>query len=418
MQKQNTRQPGDQALVRQINLSLIMHALWTDSPISRARLSQKTKLNKTTVSDLINELNERGFVREIGMQTSGTGRPATLLTLNPAAGYIVSCEIGVGFVEVLVTDFAPNAIWQIKEPINPGTTQSEIIDRVLALLHEAVKRGKSSADKLLGIAVGIPGMVDHISGNILFAPNLKWRNVPLRALLDAENFGAPIFVDNEANMAALGEHYFGAAQEYSEILYLSGNVGLGGGFLSNGKLRRGASGMAAEYGHMTMDPHGELCNCGNYGCWETLVSQNSLYKKIINAVQSGETSLLTEKVQGQWERLSVEMIVEAAHAGDKVATRSLEEIGHSLGVGIASLLNALNPEIVVLGGILSIASEFLFPVVNEEIQKRALQWNRETVKVVRAAHGSDACAKGGTATVYQSILSQAKRPSFRAIIDN
>jgi len=412
MHKQTTHQTGDQTLVRQINLSLIMHALWTDSPISRARLSQKTKLNKTTVSDLVNELNERGFVREIGMQTSGMGRPATLLTLNPAAGYIVSCEIGVGFLEVLVTDFAPKAIWQVKEPTKPGTTQSEILGRMMDLLHEAVERGKSSADKLLGIAVGVPGMVDHLTGNILFAPNLKWRNVPLLTLLENETFGVPIFVDNEANMAALGEHYFGAAQEYSEILYLSGNVGLGGGFLSNGILRRGASGMAAEYGHMTMDPHGELCNCGNYGCWETLVSQNSLYKKIINAVQSGETSILAGKVQGQWEGLSVEMIVEAARTGDQVALRALEEIGHSLGMGIASLLNALNPEIVVLGGILSIASEFLFPVVNEEIQKRALQWSRESVKVVSADHGSDACVKGGIATVYQSILSQAKLPQL------
>ncbi len=187
---------------------------------------------------------------------------------------------------------------------------------------------------------------------------------------------------------------------------------MGGGFLSNGQLRRGASGMAAEYGHMTVDPHGELCNCGNYGCWETTVSQNSLYKKVINAVLSGEPSIIVERTQGQWKHLSVEMIVEAAQAGDKVAIRALEEIGHSLGIGIASLLNALNPEIVVLGGILSIASEFLFPVVNDEIQKRALQWNRESVKVVRAAHGSDACVKGGTATVYQSILSQAKLPTY------
>ncbi len=417
MRKQNTYQTGDLALVRQINLSLIMHALWTDSPISRASLSQKTKLTKTTVSDLIKELSERGFVCEIGMQTSGMGRPATLLTLNPAAGHIVSCEIGVGFIEVLVTDFAPQTIWQIKQPTRPGSSQEEIISRVLALLHEAVDRGRASADKLLGIAVGVPGMVDHSLGTILFAPNLKWRNVQLLDLLENESFGAPIFVDNEANMAALGEYYFGAAQGYNEILYLSGNVGLGGGFLSNGQLRRGASGMAAEYGHMTVDTHGELCNCGNYGCWETKVSQNSLYKKIINKVISGEASILTEKTQGQWERLSVEMIVDAAQAGDKVAIRSLEEIGYSLGIGIASLLNALNPEIVVLGGILSIASEILFPVVNEEIQKRALLWNRESVKIVRAAHGSDACVKGGIATVYQSVLSQSK-PPLHFLVDN
>jgi glucokinase-like ROK family protein len=384
-----------------------MHTLWAESPISRARLSQKTKLNKTTVSDLVKELNEHGFVREIGTQSSGAGRPGTLLTLNPSVGYIVSCEIAVDYLEVLVTDFAPNVIWQIKEPTAIGASQSEVLERMLTLLREAVEKGKVASHKLLGIAVGVPGMVDQASGTILFAPNLKWRNVPLLPFLEQESFGAPIFVDNEANMAALGEHFFGAGQEYSEILYLSGNIGLGGGFLSDGHLRRGANGVAAEYGHMTMDPNGELCNCGNYGCWETMVSQVGLFKKITDAIQSGERSLLTEKIQGQWERLSVELVVEAAQAGDQVAIRALEEIGHSLGIGIASLLNALNPEVVVLGGILSIASDFLFPVVNEEIQKRALPWNRETVKIIRAAHGSDAAVKGGIATVYQSVLSQA-----------
>lgn len=407
MRKRNIPQTADQALVRQINLSLIMHTLWTDSPISRAQLAEKTKLNKTTVSDLVNELNERGFVREIGMKSSGTGRPGTLLTLHPTAGYIVSCEIGVDYLEVLVTDFAPNVIWQIKEPTAIGASQSEVLARMLSLLREAVEKGKAVSTRLLGIAVGVPGMVDQASGTILFAPNLKWRNVPLLPLLEQEYFGAPIFVDNEANMAALGEHFFGAAQEYSEILYLSGNIGLGGGFLSDGHLRRGANGMAAEYGHMTMDPNGELCNCGNYGCWETMVSQVGLFKKVANAIQNGEPSLITEKVQEQWERLSVEIVVEAAQAGDQVAIHALEEIGHSLGIGIASLLNALNPEVVVLGGILSIASDFLFPVVTEEIQKRALPWNRETVKLIRAGHGSDAAVKGGIATVYQSVLSQA-----------
>ena len=406
MRKQERYQTGDQALVRQINLSLIMHILRTQSPISRAGLSQKTQLNKTTVSDLVNELNERGFVSELGTKSSGTGRPATLLTLNPSAGCIISCEIAVDYLEVLVTDFAPKVIWQIKEPTLPGTSQSAIIERTLALLHQAIEKSLPLANHLLGIAVGVPGLVDHSTGTILFAPNLGWRNVPLLTILEQENFGVPIFVDNEANMAALGEHYFGAAQGYNEILYLSGNIGLGGGFLRNGQVIRGANGVAAEYGHMTVDPQGELCNCGNYGCWETLVSQSGLYKKIITAIQAGETSLLAKQVQDHPENLSVEMIVEAAQAGDSLALRSLEGIGHSLGIGIASLLNALNPEIVVLGGLLSVASEFLFPVVNAEIQKRALPWNREFVTVVRAAHGSDAAVKGGIAIVYQSVLSQ------------
>lgn len=408
MRKPASYQTGDQALVRQINLSLIMHILRTDAPISRASLSQRTKLNKTTVSDLINELNERGFVRELGMHSSGTGRPATMLTLNPAAGFIVSCEMAVGYLEVLVTDFAPEMIWQTKEPTQPDASQQAILERMLALLHQAVEKGKLTSNKLLGIAVGVPGMVDYGTGTLLFAPNLKWRNVPLLAILEEQNFGAPIFVDNEANMAALGEHYFGVAQGYSEILYLSGNVGLGGGLLRDGRLWRGANGVAAEFGHMTMDPQGELCNCGNYGCWETQVSQNSLFNHIITAIKNGENSILADQIRDHWENISVEMTVKAAQAGDLLALRALESIGRSLGIGVASLLNALNPEIVVLGGMLSVASEFLFPMVNDEIQKRALPWNRETIKVVCAANGSDASVKGGIATVYQSVLSQAK----------
>jgi glucokinase-like ROK family protein len=408
MRKPASYQTGDQALVRQINLSLIMNILRTDAPISRASLSQRTKLNKTTVSDLINELNEHGFVRELGMHSSGTGRPATMLTLNPAAGYIVSCEIAVGYLEVLVTDFGPEVIWQVKEATTTDANQQAILDHMLVLLHQAVEKVKSASGKLLGMAVGVPGMVDYTTGTLLFAPNLKWRDVPLLALLEQQNFGAPIFVDNEANMAALGEHFFGVAQGYNEILYLSGNVGLGGGLLRDGRLWRGANGVAAEFGHMTMDPHGDLCNCGNYGCWETQVSQNSLFNYINNAITNGETSILTNQIRNCWEDITVEMVVTAAQAGDPLALRALENIGSSLGIGVASLLNALNPEIVVLGGMLSVASEFLFPMVTDEIQKRALPWNRETIKVVRAAHGSDAAVKGGIATVYQSVLSQAK----------
>lgn len=149
MPKQTVHQTGDQALVRQINLSLIMHSLRTQAPISRASLSQTTNLNKTTVSDLIDELSQRGFVKELGMQSSGTGRPATLLTLNPGAGYIVSAEIAVDFLEVLVTDFAPQTIWQAKEPINPGTSPEVILDRLVGMLHQASTQGQAVSKNFL-----------------------------------------------------------------------------------------------------------------------------------------------------------------------------------------------------------------------------------------------------------------------------
>lgn len=402
MQKRESFQTGDQALVRQINLSLVMNIMRTQAPISRAALAQATGLNKATVSDLVFDLMERGFVREVGMKSSGTGRPATLLTLHPSAGFIVSCEIAVDFIEVMVTDFAPETIWQVKEKTFPEMGQQAILERTLALLFQAVERGKAVAPYLFGVAIGVPGMVNSETGTLLFAPNLGWSDVELLAYFEKANFGAPVFVENEANLAALGEHYFGAARGHDNVLYLSGNIGLGGGMVRDGHLCRGVSGVASEFGHMTMNPDGELCKCGNRGCWETQVSQKALYRYLNEWIGAGKKSSLAHAV----ENYSVEMIVEAARDGDEAAILALEKTGRYLGIGIASLLNALNPELVVLGGILSLAADFLLPVVNAEVRSRALRWNRESAQVVRAAHGSDACVKGGIAVVYQSVLLQ------------
>jgi glucokinase len=235
---------------------------------------------------------------------------------------------------------------------------------------------------------------------------LDWKNVPLGNILHQE-FNLPVFVDNEANMAALGEYYFGAAQGYREVLYVSAGVGLGGGIVRDGQLVSGAAGVGGEFGHMTTDPGGELCNCGNRGCWETQVSQLALFRHIRRAIiGDGQPSVLLELVSGDLDRLTVASVVEAAQTGDSVALKSLKQVGHHLGIGLASLVNALNPDLVVLGGILSLAGEFLLPPIYDELLRRVLLWNESTTQVVLARHGVDACVMGGVAMVYQAILAQ------------
>lgn len=404
MKQHNRYRTGDQALVRQINLSIIMQHLREHAPISRATLAEMTGLNKTTVSSLVRELIERQFVHENGLETARPGRPAVLLELDPNAGFIISCEIGVDFVSVICTDFGRDIIWRRKLDTDPASGQQAILDCTLSLLQDAGEAGRPTHGKLLGLAVGVPGLFDQGSGTLLFAPNLGWRDVPLRAILE-ERFTAPIFVENEANMAALGEHYFGAAQQHDEVLYISVGVGLGGGILHAGRLSSGATGFASEFGHMTMDPDGEQCNCGNTGCWETQVSQQALFRYVRAAVAGGQPSSLFQ-ADDDLERLTVAAVVEAAQAGDEVASQSLEKVGRFLGVGIASLVNALSPELILLGGILSLGGEFLLPVIDEELRRRALLWNRGATRVVLADHGFDACVIGGVAMVYQAILAR------------
>lgn len=410
---------GDQALVRQINLSVILHHLRENAPISRAGLAEITGLNKTTVSSLVRELIEANFVHEVGLQAPGSGhsagRHAVMLTLDPHAGHIVSCDIGVDFISVICTDFAPNIFWRQTEHIQPEIGQRAIIDRALALLLKGIEEGRKTSETLLGVAVGVPGLVDQASGTLLFAPNLRWKDVPLRSILQSA-INAPVFVDNEASLAALGEHYFGAAQNHKEVVYISAaSVGLGGGIVHNGLLFSGVTGFGGEFGHMTMDPDGELCNCGNRGCWETQVSQRALFKHIKSSLAQGQASLLTDLTHGDLEQLSMSIILESARAGDPLARSSLEKVGRDLGIGIACLVNALNPELIVFGGTLSQASEFLLPVVYEELQRRALPWTRDAMQLVVARHGADACMMGGIAKVYQAILAEPGRIERRNI---
>lgn len=399
---------GDQSLVRDINLSLIMSRLIEHAPLSRAGLAETTGLNKSTVSSLVKQLLDLQFVREVGFNLGGIGRPSVQLEINPNAGYIVSCELGVESIEVMFANFSAEVIWKRREAIDAPDQQEAIIRQLFALLHEAVRVSelpRDREDRLLGLAVGAPGLASAADGTLLFAPNLGWHEVPLQYLLQREFGNLAIFVENEANMAALGEYFFGVAQGYREVLYLSAGVGLGGAIVRNGLLFKGASGYASEFGHMTLDPDGPLCNCQNRGCWETFVSQRALFRLICQAIGAGQPSALTALAHGDLDTLTIPLVVQAAQQGDRVALSALEQVGRDLGIGIASLVNGLNPDLIVLGGSLSLAGALILPVAEAEVDRRALRWNRQAASLKIAQHGTESCVMGGVAMVYQHILS-------------
>jgi glucokinase-like ROK family protein len=405
---------ADQALVREINLSLMLNHLREHAPVSRAALAEIIGLNKSTVSSLITELTERRFVNEIGLDNTGIGRPSRLLTLNPQAGFIVSAQLNIGSISVICTNFTADVLWEAHENFSPRSAQPKILDRLVALLRKAIEMGQSlhvASPRLLGLAVGLPGLVDQATGTLLFAPNLGWRDVPVCDILRQAfrpEVGERVFVENEANMAAYGEYFFGIAKGFSQVIYLSAiDEGLGGALVSHGQLLRGKSGFAGEFGHMTMDAHGELCHCGNRGCWETQVSQSAIFRYVKQAIQAGQPSILTDALDD--DTLIIPMVVEAAELGDKVALEAWSEVGLRLGMGIASLVNAFNPDLVILGGMLSMGSKYMLPAIHQEIQSRALRWNIEAVDVRIAQHGADAAEMGGVAMVIQSVLSHPDR---------
>ncbi len=394
---------GDQSLVRELNRSILLQRLRVAPPLSRADLAAVTGLNKTTVSNLIDELIADGFVREIGRDASGGGRPGVLLELNADGGWIIGGEIGVGRMKVIVANLRATIAWRREATFDLDSGQEVVLQRLDSLLRQARQFAQRGDRRLLGVGVTVPGLVDVSSGVLVFEPNMGWRDVPLRERLAAK-LQLPVFIDNDANAAALAERYFGAAQDVEDFAYVVANIGLGAGLVIGGQIFSGASGYAGEAGHTTIDPDGPVCRCGNRGCWERLASQRALIERVDVALRAGRPSRITSTVDGG--EITLQSILDAARLGDEVARAALRETGIYLGIGIANLINLLNPQLVAFGGSLSQAHEFLMPAARQVAAERVMGEPGQAARIVVSSLEADACVLGGVALVLHDILRQ------------
>jgi glucokinase-like ROK family protein len=363
-------------------------------------------LNKSTVGSLLAQLQSWKFVKDGGRSEPRPGRPGVLIDVNPDAGCLIGVEVGVGFISVVVTDLKVQPIWRRKVETDSEIplSQTQILELAERLVHEAIETMMYERH-LFGIGVVMPALIDHATGMVLFAPNLKWNNVPLRDQWQ-KRFGVPVIVENDANAAALGEQMIGVAKQVDNFVYLNASVGLGAGLIVGGKLYSGAGGFAGEVGHMTLEPNGPRCNCGNCGCWETLVGPVAIVRRVREAAAQGctPTLLALGEVNGNVNAIRLEHILHAAAQGEPAILDALNEVGRYLGIGIASLVNTFNPSLVVLGGALSIAGPFVLPRAQEEVKARAMPAIRQNVKITWSAFRFDACVIGAVTLILREIL--------------
>ncbi len=397
---------GDQALVREINLSTVLRYLHQNAPLSRAGLAQRTGLNKTTVSSLVEELLDRGLLREIGLDTSSVGRPATLLDLNPQAGCIIGVALGVDFVLAILSDFVGGIRWRRLQETDPAQRQEATINLTLRLVDEALSASQSCGARLLGMGLAVPGTVNCQDGVLVFSPNLQWHNVPLRQIFSGHT-RLPTFVDNDANAAALAEHLFGVARQAQNYVSVFCGVGVGGGLFLNGQLYRGAHGFAGEIGHthFMVEHYRRPCRCGSRGCWEASVAQDALLERVRSRLAVGRNSLIPQLMTEQNSPLTLSIVVEAADGGDAEAIEALTETGSLLGLGVANLISIFNPEMVIIGGPLSVAGEYLLPAIKEAVERSVMPEVVQQVQILLSAFGPDASVVGAAALVVEALLS-------------
>ena len=394
---------GDQEKVRKVNRSLILNTLRLHAPVSRAQVANITGLTRGTVSNIVNSLIEEGLVLEDQLQDSKVGRPSILLRLRPDGGAVIGVEIGVDFISVLLTNFVAELLWEPRVKTSPSQSQTDIIHQAETYIEQALDIAKEHTLRPLGIGVGLPGLVNVRQGNLIMAPNLHWQNVPLRLMWN-QRFHLPIYIDNEANLSTLGEYYFGVARHTDNFIYLSSDIGLGGGVMLDGRLFRGANGYGGEIGHIQRDPQGELCACGRVGCWETLVGPRAVLRRVKNELSVRQDMQLLEACSGDFGNLTFEMIVQFALDGNVICREAMEDVAVNLGVGIADLVNIFNPQMVVIGGAFIAGKDILHSIIEKTIVSNALQPSVENLQIKFSERNTEACVLGAVAVVLDDIL--------------
>ena len=386
----STNGGADQSLARKHNSSQILDLLRLEGPLSRADLAGRIGLTRSTVSRIVDELIADTLVKEVKLSPSRKGRPGMLLELDPRGGSAIGLEIGVNFLAILLTDFTANVLWRERVELPEDASWQAYFSRAEELIQKAADMASEQSLRLMGIGVAVWGLVDYSSGIIRFAPNLKWHNLPVKERWQ-DKFQVPVYLENDANASALGEYYFGAGRSIEHFIYLSMDIGVGGGIISDGKLFRGASGYAGEIGHMTIDPAGVQCNCGKTGCLETLVGRKVILEKY-------------RQMTGDSHTLTLEDVIRRGRSGDQAAMAVFREAGEVLGIGIGNLVNIFNPRRIILGWSLGQAYDLLLPTLEESVKKNCLIDAKQGLDVFPFTNGADVSLLGCVALVLDEII--------------
>ncbi|MCR8659557.1 ROK family transcriptional regulator [Paenibacillus endoradicis] len=384
----NAKSTGDLALVKKLNSYIVLSCIRKYAPLSRAQVSEQTGLNKATVSNLVTELIEHNLVIEIGPGESSGGRKPVLLLFNDKAGYAIGVDLGVNYIRGNLVELNGSIVKEYYQKLS-NQKRELAFDALVQCIDSLLKQAPESTYGIVGIGVGVPGIVDQ-NGTILFAPNMKWREVPLKQMLE-ERFDFPIIIDNEANAGAQGEQKYGAGKGIRNQIYLSVGYGIGSGIILDKELYKGTSGFSGELGHLSIDFNGKECTCGNLGCWELYAS---------------EKALLEDAAAYGFENL--DDLIHAAENGDERVLQLFEKIGFYLGVGIANIINTLNPDSVMIGNRMSRAAEWIMPSIEKTVQKRALSFQTEQLQFLFAELQEQSAVRGAAYYAIDRFFEQFK----------
>jgi glucokinase len=316
---------------------------------------------------------------------------------NNMSKYVVGIDLGGTNVKAGIVEESTGKVVVSKSiKTNSEKGVDDTFNRIANLVNELLAEKSIDKSEVKGAGLGIPGPVVNFE-TVTFFANFPWeRNLNIAKIL-GEKLGLTVKVGNDANVITLGEVWMGAAKGYKNVLGLTLGTGIGGGIVVDGKLVEGFTGAGAEVGHIKLEAEGRLCGCGQKGCWEAYSSATGIIREAVSRLRVNKNNLLWEKINGNIDELEAKQIFDAAKEGDKFSEDIVDFAAKYLAMGIGNLLNVLNPEVIVVGGGVALAGDFLFDKVKKELEKYALSVTLDGVEIVQAALGNDAGVVGAAA---------------------
>ncbi|MEE1809395.1 ROK family transcriptional regulator [Streptomyces sp. BE133] len=378
--------PGSQTSLHRANLERVVRAVRMAGSLTQAEIARSTGLSAATVSNIVRELKDGGTVEVT--PTSAGGRRARSVSLSGDAGIVIGVDFGHTHLRVAVGNLAHQVLAEESEPMDVDASAAEGFGRAERLVKRLIETTGISPDKVIGVGLGVPGPIDVESGTLGSTSILPgWTGInPSEEL--AGRLGVPVYVDNDANLGALGELVWGSGRGVKDLAYIKVASGVGAGLVIDGHIYRGPGGTAGEIGHITLDESGPVCRCGNRGCLETFAAA----RYVLPLLQPSHGPDLT-----------MERVVQLARGGDPGCRRVIGDVGRHIGSGVANLCNLLNPSRVVLGGSLAEAGELVLAPIRDSVSRYAIPSAARQLSVLPGALGGRAEVLGALALVLSEM---------------
>ena len=397
-------QAGNAKFISEINKTKVINLIRDNEGISRADLAKKSGLSAPTISRIVETLIREGLTTEIGTGESNGGRRPTLIKFSGSDSFIIGIDLGTTNIYGVLANLDAKVIAEIRRPTQVEEGFSRIMERTSGIINELQNRLGDKKDKVCGIGLAIAGLINRERNIVEFSPDFHWHNVDVRAALSPRHM-VPVIFDNVTRVMALGEMWYGAGRDYRNFIMINVGYGIGAGIIIQGSPLYGLKGMAGEFGHITLDKDSSVqCDCGNFGCLEALASGNAIAKAAQKELRNGALSILSDMCGGDLSRLTAEMVANAAKQGDGTAWTIFDRAAEYLGLGIAGLINLLNPEAVFIGGGVAQAGDILFDRVRKTVSARALSKTAGEVAILPATFGLKSAVMGAISLILSGVV--------------